>query len=263
MFLIIALCLTFLPASAYAAGELEVQIPVSVELTGEAPSPEETFTAVLQAVDGAPMPATGTVEINGAGSAAFPAISYSTPGIYCYTVSQQAGSHERGHYDDTVYYVRVTVINGETGGLEAIIAAHTDQAMTGEKQDIVFANSYDPVPTATPTPTVTPEEKPQTTPTEDPDRVPGGEDDGTDGKDNGSDGKNDGATGTDDGSKGTDSSTGTDTASGKTSASTRRAVQTGDETNLMLWMGLLGAAGCVLCGALVFLYDRKRKEADK
>lgn len=170
---------------------------------------------MLQAVDGAPMPATGTVEINGAGSAAFP----------------------------------------------AIIAAHTDQAMTGEKQDIVFANSYDPVPTATPT--VTPEEKPQTTPTEDPDRVPGGEDDGTDGKDNGSDGKNDGSTGTDDGSKGTDSSTGTDTASGKTSASTRRAVQTGDETNLMLWMGMLGAAGCVLCGALVFLYDRKRKEADK
>ena len=170
---------------------------------------------MLQAVDGAPMPATGTVEINGAGSAAFP----------------------------------------------AIIAAHTDQAMTGEKQDIVFANSYDPVPTATPT--VTPEEKPQTTPTEDPDRVPGGEDDGTGGKDNGSDGKNDGSTGTDDGSKGTDSSTGTDTASGKTSASTRRAVQTGDETNLMLWMGMLGAAGCVLCGALVFLYDRKRKEADK
>lgn len=105
--------------------------------------------------------------------------------------------------------------------------------------------------------------KPQTTPTEDPDTVPGGEDDGTGGKDNGSDGKNDGSTGTDDGSKGTDSSTGTDTASGKTSASTRRAVQTGDETNLMLWMGMLGAAGCVLCGALVFLYDRKRKEADK
>ena len=85
----------------------------------------------LSALDQAPVPKDDTLKITGEGTSAFPAISYSSPGIYGYKVSQQAGSHKRGHYDETVYYVRVTVTNAEDGGLEAAVAAHTDAGMTG------------------------------------------------------------------------------------------------------------------------------------
>ena len=78
------------PLSALAAEPVRVEIPVSVELSGEAPSPEETYTVVLQAVDNAPMPENNTLTITGAGTASFSAISYSTPGLYSYTVAQQA-----------------------------------------------------------------------------------------------------------------------------------------------------------------------------
>lgn len=143
--LLLVLCLTVFPLSAFAADtSVGVAIPVSVELSGETPSPEETYTFVLQAVDNAPMPEESTLKIIGAGKGEFPVINYSTPGIYCYTVTQQAGSHDRGHYDATVYYVRVSVTNGEYGGLEAVVAAHTDAAMTSEKQDMTFTNTYDP-----------------------------------------------------------------------------------------------------------------------
>ena len=144
MLLLLVLCLTVSPISAYAAGMVGVAIPVSVNRTGDAPSPEETYTFVLQAVDNAPMPEESTLKITGAGKGAFPVINYSTPGIYCYKVSQQAGSHDRGNYDETVYYVRVSVINGQYGGLEAVVAVHTDAAMTSKKQDITFTNTYDP-----------------------------------------------------------------------------------------------------------------------
>ena len=77
VFLLVVLCLTAFPVSAFAADAVNVAIPVSVELSGETPSPEETYTVVLQAVDDAPMPAENTLEITGEGTAAFPAITYS------------------------------------------------------------------------------------------------------------------------------------------------------------------------------------------
>lgn len=144
--MLIVLCLTVFPVSAFGAGNAEVKIPVSVELSGEIPAQDETYTVKLSALDQAPVPKDDTLKITGEGASAFPAISYSSPGIYGYKVSQQAGSHGRGHYDETVYYVRVTVTNAEDGGLEAAVAAHTDAGMTGEKRDIVFQNMYDAVP---------------------------------------------------------------------------------------------------------------------
>ena len=54
--LLAVLCLTVFPISAMAAGVAEVKIPVSVELSGEKPSPDETYTIILQGEDEAPMP---------------------------------------------------------------------------------------------------------------------------------------------------------------------------------------------------------------
>ena len=75
----------------------------------------------------------------------FSPIQYTTPGIYYYTITQQSGTHKRGHYDQTVYYVKVSVTNGENGNLETVIAAHTDADMTDAKCDITFTNYYKPI----------------------------------------------------------------------------------------------------------------------
>lgn len=61
--LLAVLCLTVFPISAMAAGVAEVKIPVSVELSGEKPSPDETYTIILQGEDEAPMPEENTITI--------------------------------------------------------------------------------------------------------------------------------------------------------------------------------------------------------
>ena len=63
-FLFALLCLTVFPASVSAADSAErtasVAIPVSVNLSGEVPSPAETYTVTMQAAEeGTPMPCLG------------------------------------------------------------------------------------------------------------------------------------------------------------------------------------------------------------
>lgn len=206
------LCLTAVPTTAFAADDkstglaVDVAIPVSVELSGEVPSPAESFTLTLQALDDAPLPEQHTLTITGAGTAEFPAITYTKPGIYCYTVTQQAGSHTRGHYDSTVYYVRVSVTNAENGGLEAVVAAHTDAQMVSDKRDIDFTNTYDPAPAASTQQPSNPVTRPS---------APGSSSDN-------------------------DSGSGTSTT--KKSSGTSSA-KTGDSNNPVLWMSLLIVAG--------------------
>ena len=145
MLLLAVLCLAVFPISTFAVDAVQVQIPVSIQTSGETPSPEENYTVELQAVDDAPMPSENVLGISGSGKAFFSPIQYTTPGIYYYTITQQSGTHKRGHYDQTVYYVKVSVTNGENGNLETVIAAHTDADMTDAKCDITFTNYYKPI----------------------------------------------------------------------------------------------------------------------
>lgn len=142
--LLALLCLLCSGVTAFAAeAAAVVKLPVSLTLSGSVPATQETYSFVLEAVDDAPLPEETTVTITGEGETEFPAISYSEPGVYCYTVSETAGTAERAHYDSTVYYVKVTVLNAQDGGLEAVAVAYTDAAMSGEKTDIRFENTYD------------------------------------------------------------------------------------------------------------------------
>lgn len=143
--LLAVLCLTVFPCSAFAANAAEVRIPVTIETSGETPSPEESYTVKLKAMDDAPMPSENILKINGKGTHTFPVIHYTTPGTYCYRITQQEGSSARGHYDTTMYYVKVSVTNAENGNLETVIAVHTNAQMTDAKRDIIFINTYDPV----------------------------------------------------------------------------------------------------------------------
>ena len=63
MLLLVVLCLAVFPISTFAADAVQVQIPVSIQTSGETPSPEENYTVELQAVDDAPMPSENVLEV--------------------------------------------------------------------------------------------------------------------------------------------------------------------------------------------------------
>ena len=140
------------------------ELPVSIQSTGETPLPKETLTVELEAVDNAPMPEVTTLEITDGETGSFGPIEYNKPGYYVYTVRQRAGVNTRGTYDETVYYLRVSVV-WDNDKLVARMAVHTQADLMDEKvSSITFNNSYkaietpyypdpyDPDPVTPPTP---------------------------------------------------------------------------------------------------------------
>lgn len=79
MLLLAVLCLAVFPISTFAADAVQVQIPVSIQTSGETPSPEENYTVELQAVDDAPMPSENVLEISGSGKAFFQPFNIQLP----------------------------------------------------------------------------------------------------------------------------------------------------------------------------------------
>lgn len=141
------LCLAGLPLNASASEKTEVKIPLSVNLTGEEPIKSEDYTFRLTPESSrTPMPegcrGSCDITVNGKGTAVFPAIGYTVPGIYGYIVKQMPGNNDQCTYDDTIYYVRVTVSNAENGSLETSLSAHRDEQMADKKQMIEFDNIY-------------------------------------------------------------------------------------------------------------------------
>ena len=176
---ILCVCLMLACAPALAAYEAIGTIPVTVRQTG--PITRQTYRFVLEPVDGAPLPepsdkvtltedGTAVLEITtdrGTLSDAF-SIRYTRPGVYNYTLRQEAGTDYRMTYDRAVYNVTVYVVNDGNGGLETTTVAYRNAAT--EKGDIIFENDREPDPTATPSPTPTPE--PTATPTVEPTATP-------------------------------------------------------------------------------------------
>lgn len=127
--------------------EVEAIVPVSVEVTGEKPSKEETYKIHIVPV-GQDWPEAQAVEIKGSNSAEFSFTGFEVPGVYDFTVYQDKGTDTLGHYDETVYYVRVSITNKENSAeLESTVAVHKSADMKDEKVDkIVFTNKYDKKP---------------------------------------------------------------------------------------------------------------------
>lgn len=144
---LVLLCLAWLPLNASASEKTEVKIPVSVNLTGAEPARSENYTfRLIPESSRTPMPegceGSCDITVSGNGTAEFAAIGYTVPGIYGYTVMQMPGNNVNCTYDDTVYYVRVTVSNAKNGGLETSLSAHRDKQMADKKQMIEFDNTY-------------------------------------------------------------------------------------------------------------------------
>ena len=175
---VLCVCLLLACAPAFAAYDTNATIPVTVRQTG--PITRQTYRFVLapaEGEEGNPMPAEG-VE-NGKAVLEITTdryetkdnfeIRYTRPGVYTYTLRQEAGTDYRMTYDRTEYTVVVYVVNDGEGGLKATTVAYR-KGSEKKCDDIVFVNDREPDPTATPSPTPTPE--PTATPTVEPTATP-------------------------------------------------------------------------------------------
>lgn len=123
-----------------------IEIPVTIELTGDRPRSDDTFEVVLVAQNGAPMPegsekGSYTLEIEGEAKASFPEIVYTRVGIYEYKIVQVEGDNKYIDYDDTVYEVTVYITNREGGGFDVTVVAYEKGG--DEKCEVIFENKYD------------------------------------------------------------------------------------------------------------------------
>ena len=140
-----------LPALA-ADQRAELELEASVRCTGEAA--DETLTVRLTALDGAPMPegCDDEAELDFPArdcraaddktlTKTFDTIVYTAPGIYEYTVTQDAGGRKRADYDDTVFYLKVMVAWDTDGELKGHVSVRRD-GDDGAKTELLFKNSY-------------------------------------------------------------------------------------------------------------------------
>ena len=119
-----------------------VSIPVEVEVKGDAPAGVDFTVTLAPAGEDVPMPEEDSLTITDGGTVAFGPITYTKPGDYVYTVTQEAGSEQDFIYDDTSYTVTVRVVNDGQGGLRAEIWA-IEEGGTVKVEEILFSNIYD------------------------------------------------------------------------------------------------------------------------
>ena len=122
------------------------QIAISKDLTGK-PLAQDAFTFVLTELvdDGAGAGLQVLTATNGAdGKIAFPALTYTEPGVHTYRLAEVVDENVGGiEFDKAVYTVRTTVVDNGDGTLSA---THEVFDESGSKVDAaVFANAYDPV----------------------------------------------------------------------------------------------------------------------
>lgn len=148
------LCLTAFPVSVFAAADTEVKIPVSVVLKEQGTSESVTTEILLEGEGEVPAPTKHSIRIKGTGKGNFRGIHFTAPGIYEYRIYQNSGNNPKVQYDKRIYYLRITVINSEEGGLEASVATYTDSRREGKKSEIHFVNTYEREITPSPTSSV-------------------------------------------------------------------------------------------------------------
>lgn len=105
---------------------------------------EFAFTLV-STVEGMPEVLTAANDANG--HVVFPAVTFSRPGIYKYTLAEVDGDLGGVIYDGTVYDITATVSDNGDGTLSVAWSAATDGGVLGETS-IVFVNSYKPASTS-------------------------------------------------------------------------------------------------------------------
>lgn len=143
---VLALCVSTMAVTAFAAEDVRAEIPVSVSLKGTLPAADETFVVEMTPDDAAnPMPEgteNGVYRLNLVGQTGGKiTIPFTALGVYDYTVKQVPGSNENCVYDGSVYHVTVFVTNEEQGGYCVAVVVYRNEE-TEKRDDIVFDNVY-------------------------------------------------------------------------------------------------------------------------
>lgn len=163
----VILCLAAMtPAALAEADDLTVQIGAQITLEGTLPdTPEQYQLRMTPAAQTNPMPGgqlggAYVMTMTGAGSAAFPDMTFDRVGVYTYTIEQLPGSYPDCRYDARSYQLTVSVVNGADGGLDVEVALRED-GKPEKTNTALFHNVYKTI-VPTPAPTTEPGEITQT-----------------------------------------------------------------------------------------------------
>ena len=119
----------------YCADPTSIVVEVNKQIEGATPEKDATFTFNLSG-EGQDM----TTSVKGAGTASFDEIKYTKAGTYYYTVTELDGGNDSYIYDDTVFTVKVDVVD-EDGTLAA---TPTYTAGNEDADEITFVNTFRP-----------------------------------------------------------------------------------------------------------------------
>ncbi|MCF0133952.1 MAG: hypothetical protein HUJ72_08810 [Blautia sp.] len=164
--ILLILCLLWTGIVPASAQEIcRVSIPAMIDNLGGMPQIAEKYTIVMYSnEEGNPMPE-GTVNgeyavtIEGNGNGEF-VLPFDRVGVYNYTILEQVGDNKDCAYDETVYTLTVTVVNGEEGGLETIAVLYLGQSQE-KHASVVFTNHYSFAPEDDEAPEGNEEEEPE------------------------------------------------------------------------------------------------------
>lgn len=138
---------------AFAGNDVSVKINAVVSCSGGVPEKKEKYALRLKSLD---TEQELFCEADGEGECTFPELSFGKAGIYNYIVTEEKGNNEACKYDDTVYYLTITVFYDENT-YDFDIAAKVLKDGESEKQDeIAFVNVYKEVEEPTENPTEEP-----------------------------------------------------------------------------------------------------------
>jgi pilin isopeptide linkage protein/LPXTG-motif cell wall-anchored protein len=142
MALLLTVCA--IPSQVFAeeSPKATVSLEVEAQVSGDEFPEKENFTFILASQDEtAPMPESNTVTIHGAGRMAFGEIEYTEIGTYEYTIAQQDKGLEGCTYDDSIYYVTVSIGRREDDSLFSVITARKGISRS-KSDDIIYYNEY-------------------------------------------------------------------------------------------------------------------------
>ena len=122
------LLMVLMPMQAFAMEEVTVEIPFTIE--------NASGTAVIEAIDGAPLPE--ETEFASVTEGVF-ALSYGEPGDYAYKIYQKPGEVAGVTYDETVYDVVVSVFVNEEEGLYTVVTISI-AGDANKPESVVFTN---------------------------------------------------------------------------------------------------------------------------
>ncbi|MBR3784948.1 MAG: VWA domain-containing protein [Firmicutes bacterium] len=163
----------------------------------------------------------GSIDRNTVGSIAFETLNFSKPGVYQYEIREAAGTAEGVTYDEAVYQVTISVTDDGAGNL---VAATSCAIGEEAKTEILFVNKYEPAPTPDPDPVIPTPEPEEPVEPENPDPVVPED----------------------------------EPAEPVEEEEDSETPDTGDHTDMMLWLILLAAAGTGMAGTVV--YKRRRND---